>query len=318
MNTPAPVVVRDLVKTFRSKTGEVRAVDGLSFEVPSGVIFGLLGPNGAGKTTTLRILTTLVAPTSGYVRVAGHDPAQDGFAVRGSIAAVLQDNASEQFLSVRDNFLCYARLHGQDRAETDRRLPEIAERFGLTEELGEKAADLSIGMRRRVQVAKVFLVDAPILFLDEATTGMDPFVKRIVLDGIRESARGGRTVVLTTQNLDEAERLCDDVLIMAHGKAIARGAVSEVTSLYAPAVEVRVSFDEEPAGLDDFLAPYHPVSSSFSGGRLTARLSGSRRDAARFLGALAERYRVAAFEVESASLEDAFLEIVRRSRSEAP
>ena len=318
MNSPAPVVVRDLVKTFRSKTGEVRAVDGLSFEVPHGVIFGLLGPNGAGKTTTLRILTTLVAPSSGYVRVAGHDPARDGFAVRGSIAAVLQDNASEQFLSVRDNFLCYARLHGQDRSETDRRLPGIAERFGLTDELGEKAADLSIGMRRRVQVAKVFLVDAPILFLDEATTGMDPFVKRIVLDGIRESVRGGRTVVLTTQNLDEAERLCDDVLIMAHGKAIARGAVSEVTSLYAPAVEVRVSFDEEPVGLDEFLALYHPVSSTFSGGRLTARLSGSRRDAARFLGVLAERYRVADFEVESASLEDAFLEIVRRSREEAP
>jgi ABC-2 type transport system ATP-binding protein len=317
MNTPAPVVVRDLVKTFRTRTGEVRAVDGLSFEVPHGVIFGLLGPNGAGKTTTLRILTTLVAPTSGFVRVAGHDPAREGFAVRGSIAAVLQDNASEQFLSVRDNFRCYARLHGQERAETDRRLPEVAERFGLSEVLSEKAADLSIGMRRRVQVAKVFLVDAPILFLDEATTGMDPFVKRVVLDGIRESARGGRTVVLTTQNLDEAERLCDEVLIMARGRAIARGAVSAVTSLHAPAVELRVSFDEEPAGLDEFLAPFYLVSSTFAAGRLTARLSGSRRDAARLLGALADRYRVLDFEVESASLEDAFLEIVRRSNPEA-
>jgi ABC-type multidrug transport system ATPase subunit len=172
-------------------------------------------------------------------------------------------------------------------------------------------------MRRRVQVAKVFLVDAPILFLDEATTGMDPFVKRVVLDGIRESARGGRTVVLTTQNLDEAERLCDEVLIMARGRAIARGAVSAVTSLHAPAVELRVSFDEEPAGLDEFLAPFYLVSSRFEAGRLTARLSGSRRDAARLLGALADRYRVLDFEVESASLEDAFLEIVRRSNPEA-
>jgi ABC-2 type transport system ATP-binding protein len=318
MNDAAPVVVRDLVKTYRSRTGEVRAVDGLSFEVPQGVIFGLLGPNGAGKTTTLRILTTLVAPTSGFVRVAGHDPAREGFAVRGSIAAVLQDNASEQFLSVRDNFRCYARLHGQRRAETESRLPEVAERFGLAEVLSEKAADLSIGMRRRVQVAKVFLVDAPILFLDEATTGMDPFVKRVVLDGIRESARAGRTVVLTTQNLDEAERLCDEVLIMARGKAVARGAVSAVTSLHAPAVEVRVTFDEEPAGLDEFLAPFHPVSTTFASGRLTARLSGSRRDAARFLGALADRYRIADFEVESASLEDAFLEVVRKSGPEAP
>jgi len=147
---PTPVVVRDLVRVFRGKTGEIRAVDGLSFEVPRGSLFGLLGPNGAGKTTSLRILTTLLAPTSGFVRVAGYDPVREGFAVRRSIAAVLQDNASEQFLSVRDNFRVYARLHGQLRRETDRRLPAVVERFGLEDVLAEKAADLSIGMRRRV------------------------------------------------------------------------------------------------------------------------------------------------------------------------
>ena len=310
MNGPAQVVVRDLVRTFRGKTGEIRAVDGLSFEVSRGSLFGLLGPNGAGKTTTLRILTTLLAPTSGFVRIGGFDPVREGFAVRRSIAAVLQDNASEQFLSVRDNFLFYARLHGQPREETDRRLPEIVETFGVASVLGEKAADLSIGMRRRVQVAKIFLLDSPILFLDEATTGMDPLAKRVVLDRIREIARKGRTVVLTTQNLDEAERLCDEVLIVARGRAVARGDVETVKRLHAPTLEVRVSFDEDPEGLSETLARFAPVSTSFKEGRLTVCLSGSRRDAANLLAALAGRYRVSDFEVSSASLEDAFLEAV--------
>jgi len=339
MTDAAAILVRDLVKTFRGKSGEsqrgtlrspkpadsergtwrsprplVRAVDGLSFEVASGSIFGLLGPNGAGKTTTLKILTTLLSPTSGFVRVAGHDPVREGFAVRRAIAVVLQENASEQFLSVRDNFLCYARLHGQERRETERRLGEIAERFGLKEILSEKAADLSIGTRRRVQVAKVFLVDAPILFLDEATTGMDPFVKRIVLDSIRGVARQGRTVVLTTQNLDEAERLCDEVVIVSHGKSVARGGIAAVTRLHAPTVEVRVSFEEDPAGLDEFLVPFQPAAKNFAEGILTVRLAGSRRDAALFLAALAGKFRLADFEVASASLEDAFLEVVRKDR----
>ena len=306
----AAVVVRDLVRTFRGKAGEIRAVDGLSFEVPRGSLFGLLGPNGAGKTTTLRILTTLLSPTSGHVRVAGYDPVREGFAVRRSIAAVLQDNASEQFLSVRDNFLVYAQLHGQSRESTERRLPAVVERFGLKDVLPEKAADLSIGMRRRVQVAKVFLLDSPILFLDEATTGMDPLAKREVVTGIREIAGHGRTVVLTTQNMDEAERLCDEVLIVAHGRAVARGDVDSVKRLHAPSLEVRVSFDEQPQGLSEFLNGYAPASSSFEEGRLKVCLSGSRRDAATFLAALSSRYKVADFEVSSASLEDAFLEAV--------
>jgi len=316
VSEPAPIVVRDLVRVFRGSAGPIRAVDGLSFEVRSGSLFGLLGPNGAGKTTTLRILTTLLAPTSGYVRVAGHDPVHEGFAVRRSIAAVLQDNASEQFLSVRDNFLCYARLHGQARDVTDRRLPEVAETFGVASVLGEKAADLSIGMRRRVQVAKVFLLDVPILFLDEATTGMDPLAKRVVIDRIRKLVREGTTVLLTTQNLDEAERLCDEVMIVARGRAVARGDVETVKRLHSPPLEVRVSFDEDPPDLTELLSKFGATATSFEEGRLTVRLAGSRRDAANFLAALAARYRVADFEVASASLEDAFLEAVAEAKGQ--
>ena len=178
--------------------------------------------------------------------------------------------------------------------------------------LSEKAADLSIGMRRRVQVAKIFLLDSPILFLDEATTGMDPLAKREVLEQIREIAREGRTVVLTTQNMDEAERLCDEILIVARGRAVARGDVDSVRRLHAPTLEVRVVFEEDPPGLVEFLADFRPASETFADRRLTVRLSGSRRDAANFLAALTARYRVADFEVSSASLEDAFLEAVAR------
>ena len=316
MSGTPPIVVRDLVRVFRGSAGPIRAVDGLSFEVRRGSLFGLLGPNGAGKTTTLRILTTLLAPTSGSVRVAGHDPVHEGFAVRCSIAAVLQDNASEQFLSVRDNFLCYARLHGQPRDLTERRLPEVAETFGVASVLGEKAADLSIGMRRRVQVAKIFLLDVPILFLDEATTGMDPLAKRVVIDRIRRLVREGTTVLLTTQNLDEAERLCDEVLIVAHGRAVARGDVETVKRLHSPPLEVRVSFDEDPPELTEVLAKFGATVTSFEEGRLTVRLSGSRRDAAKLLAALAARYRVSDFEVASASLEDAFLEAVAEAKGQ--
>jgi ABC-2 type transport system ATP-binding protein len=139
---------------------------------------------------------------------------------------------------------------------------------------------------------------------------MDPLAKREVLEGIREIAREGRTVVLTTQNLDEAERLCDEILIVAHGRAVARGDVDAVKRLHAPTLELRIAFEEDPKGLPEFLADFHPASQTLTDRRLTIHLSGSRRDAANFLAALTAKYRVADFEVSSASLEDAFLEAI--------
>ncbi len=188
--TGPAIHVQELVKVYRGSGGKpVRALDGLTLEVRQGEIFGLLGRNGAGKTTLLRVLTTLVPPTSGSARVMGMDVQTHGLDVRRSICAVLQENAVEIFLSVDDNLATYARFQGVPRAEARRRADRALEVFGLTEYRSQKVIDLSGGLKRRVQVAKVFMADKPIVFLDEATTGMDPLNKRATLDAIREEAR---------------------------------------------------------------------------------------------------------------------------------
>ena len=229
---PDAITVDALRKVFeRRGAPPVHAVDGVSFSVPAGHIFGLLGPNGAGKTTTLKILTTLLRPTSGAARVAGLDVVREPLAVRRQIVVVVQESAAELFLSVRDNLLTFGRFYGLHGIDLKRRAEDIMEKFGLTSEASRKAVDLSGGYRRRVQVAKALLVKTPIMFLDEFSTGMDPILKRSVMDLLREEARTGRTIVLTTQILTEAEALCDDILIINHGREVARGDVETIKSL---------------------------------------------------------------------------------------
>src|SRR5512142_914291 len=155
--------VHNLVKTF----GKVRALDDLSFTVAPGTIFGLLGPNGAGKSTTLKILTTLSRPTGGTASVLGFDVVKRPCEVRRRIASVIQETAVDLLLSVRDNLLTFARFHQLDASAAQRRADDVLERFRLTAEAGRKVQDLSCGFRRRVQVAKTFIVDTPVLFLDE-------------------------------------------------------------------------------------------------------------------------------------------------------
>jgi ABC-2 type transport system ATP-binding protein len=182
----AAIQVEELVKVFhRRGQPPLRAVDGLSFDVQRGAIFGLLGPNGAGKTTTLRVLTTLVQPTSGRIRIMGYDVVTQPLEVRRRIGVVIQESAAELFLSMRDNLLTYARFHGLRGADIRRRADEVMEQFGLTPEAGRKAQDLSGGFRRRVQVAKMFMIETPIMFLDEFSTGMDPILKRSVMERLR-------------------------------------------------------------------------------------------------------------------------------------
>jgi ABC-2 type transport system ATP-binding protein len=201
--------VDHLVKEFGGRFGaraKTRALDALSFSVARGAIFGLLGPNGAGKTTTLRILTTLVRPTAGQASVLGYDVERQPRDVRRRIVVVIQEHAAELLLSVRDNLLTFARFHGQSGADVRRRADRLMDDFGLTSEASRKVQDLSGGYRRRVQVSKVFMVDTPIVFLDEFSTGMDPILKRSVMSLLRKEADRGRTIVLTTQVLSEAGR----------------------------------------------------------------------------------------------------------------
>jgi ABC-2 type transport system ATP-binding protein len=173
--TDIAIEAENLVKIYHVKSARpVRALDGLSLSVKQGEIFGLLGENGAGKTTLLRILTTLLHPTTGRATLMGLDVERRAYDVRKKICAVLQENAVEVFLSVEDNLTTYARFHSIPRREIGATAERVIEQFALGEFRKQKVIDLSGGLKRRVQVAKVFMVDKPVVFLDEATTGMDP------------------------------------------------------------------------------------------------------------------------------------------------
>ena len=309
------IALEQISKVYRSGNGELRAVDRVSFEVRRGEIFGLLGPNGAGKTTLLKMLTTLTLPTEGRAAVAGHDVQRDPLAVRRSIAVVLQQYAVDQFLTVRENLITFARFHGYPMEECRRRADKVIAQFRLEDCASQKAQDLSGGTKRRVQVAKVFLADFPILFLDEPTTGMDPFVKRELLATIREQARAGQTIFLTTQMLNEAEELCDRVLILDRGTVAAEGDLGSLKLLSRNLYDVTVSFESVGEPLLERLRQAGPARMEVRRNTVEMTLRSTEADVLALLTALAERWPILHFEVSGASLEDIFLEILSRPKA---
>ncbi|MPY88316.1 MAG: ATP-binding cassette domain-containing protein [Luteitalea sp.] len=313
MSDPA-INVDGLVKLFtRRGQPPVRAVDGLCFRVEPGVIFGLLGPNGAGKTTTLRILTTLTTPTAGVAQVAGYDVVAAPLEVRRRIAVVIQASAAELLLSTRENLLTFARFHGLSGQELRRRADRVLEQLGLTEEANRKVQDLSGGFRRRVQVAKIFMVDTPVVFLDEFSTGMDPILKRSLMHALQEEAHRGRTIVLTTHILSEAEELCDDILIMNRGRQVARGDLTSLKLLSQGVYEVTIAFDELPAGIDSALAALRPLRSSVNGHTIEIALKEEESRVLDLAAGLARLGHVRHVDLSGASLEDVFIELMEES-----
>ncbi len=308
----AALEVENLVKVYHPRRQPpVRAVDGMSFRVARGTIFGLLGPNGAGKTTILKALTTLNRPTAGQARVLGFDVVAQPLEVRRRISAVLQETAIEQFLSVRDNLLTFARFHGLDSALARRRAEEMLERFHLAPEADRKAMDLSGGYRRRVQVAKVFMVSTPVLFLDEFSTGMDPILKRTVMGYLREEARQGRTIVLTTQILNEAEELCDDILIMNKGRQVARGDLHALKLLSEGVYEVAMTFEQMPETIESEIAHLAPLRMKINQNTVELTLKAEEARVLELVSELVRNRRVLRVEVSGASLEDIFVELTQ-------
>ncbi|MDE3136436.1 MAG: ABC transporter ATP-binding protein [Acidobacteriota bacterium] len=302
--------VQDLVKIYPGRGGRtIRAVDGMSFKVRRGSIFGLLGPNGAGKTTLLKTLTTLLEPTSGTARIEGFDVVRHPLEVRRRIALVLQETAVELFLSVRDNLLTYARFRGLRGTRASQRVDELLGRFHLESDAGRKAQDLSGGTRRRVQVAKVFLADTPVVFLDEFSTGMDPHLKRAVMEALAAEAAGGRTIVLTTQVLGEAEELCDDILIMNRGREAARGDLHTLKLLSAGLYEIAVTFDRLPATIEEDIARLSPLRARMNQNTVELAVKAEEAQVLEIVTALAKRGRALHVEVSGASLEDVFVQL---------
>jgi ABC-2 type transport system ATP-binding protein len=308
------ILTRDLVKEYRgSGGGSVRALNGLTISVRKGEIFGLLGRNGAGKTTLLRILTTLVSPTAGSASVLGFDVVRDALAVRRSICAVLQENAVELYLSVVDNLATFARFHGVPAAQIRSRSDRVLEQFGLLDQRSAKVIDLSGGMKRRVQVAKVFMVEKPVVFLDEATTGMDPVNKRATIEAIREQARRGRTILLTTHILQEAEELCDTIAIIDDGALLAQGDLTMITSLSSRAYDMRITFERVTEDLLTELRGLPLLKLSHKHDTVELCVKGRELSALTILQQLTVRHTILRFEVSGATLEDVFLELLGRN-----
>src|SRR5919199_1147487 len=213
------IVVEGLEKAY----GAVRALQGVSFSARTGTVLGLLGPNGAGKTTAVRILSTLLKPDAGHATVAGLDVVRDAAALRAKIGLAGQYAAVDENLTGFENLEMVGRLYPLPRAEARARASELLERFGLVEAAGRPAKTYSGGMRRRLDLAAALVFRPPVLYLDEPTTGLDPVSRLAMWETIEARTAAGTTVLLTTQYLDEADRLADHIVVIDHGNVIAEG-----------------------------------------------------------------------------------------------
>lgn len=235
------VVVESLVRTFK---GSVRALDGVSFEIPSGTVLGLLGPNGAGKTTAVRILTTLLRPDSGRATVAGVDVLADPEGTRKVIGLAGQYAAVDEALTGVENLLLVGALNHMSRADRRERAQTLLEQFGLADAADRPLKTYSGGMRRRLDLAAALVARPPVLLLDEPTTGLDPRSRIDLWSTIEMLVAAGTTVLLTTQYLEEADRLADRICVVDHGRVIAAGTAAELKARLGGAVVEIVLHDD--------------------------------------------------------------------------
>ena len=313
-DTPAVEAI-GLVKRF----GDNTAVDGVSFTVPQGSVMGLLGPNGAGKTTTVRMLTTLSKPTAGTGRVAGFDIIERPEDVRRSMGLVGQAATVDELLTARENLWMIGRLAGLPASYVRPAGDELLERFSLADAADRVVKQFSGGMRRRLDLAVSLIAAPPVLFLDEPTTGLDPRSRNDLWDVLRGLVRDGTTLLLTTQYLEEADQLCDDIVVIDHGTVIASGTPTQLKD-QAGAASVVLTLTES-ADLERAEALLRTCSAEVyvdpSARRVTAPAQGLE-DMTRIAHAFAESgIRVDDLGLRRPSLDDVFLSLTGH-RAEEP
>jgi ABC-2 type transport system ATP-binding protein len=295
-----------LVKNF----GKTRALDGVNLRIRKGSVYGLLGPNGAGKTTTIRILATLLKPDSGSATVLGHDVVREARTVREKVSLTGQYASVDEELNGDENLILVGRLLGLSWTDARRRAVELLEAFGLADAATRQVRTYSGGMRRRIDIAASLVSIPEILFLDEPTTGLDPRGRNQVWELVRGIAAAGTTVLLTTQYLDEADRLAERMAVIDHGRVIAEGTSRDLkSSVGSNAVHVRLGNAEQRGRArevisrvlgDGLLPEADPLT-------VAARLQ-SPAQAAEVLGALtANQVEVAEFSVGTPSLDEVFM-----------
>ncbi len=267
------VSAHGLKKTYRTKSGPVHALDGLDIEIEQGTVRGLLGPNGAGKTTTVKVLSTLLRPDSGAAFVAGVDVFADPAEVRRRIGASGQYAAVDERLTARENLLMVGRLYHLGSKRSLQRADELLHAFDLVEAADRPLKGFSGGMRRRVDLAGALVINPPVLFLDEPTTGLDPQARLGLWDVIRERAADGTTVLLTTQYLEEADQLADQISVIDRGTVIAEGTADELkASVGGRRVQVTLVHEADAGCAVEILQRYGCAPAVVSGRGVTVQV----------------------------------------------
>ncbi len=308
----AAIDVRQIVKRF----GTFTAVNGISFTVEDGEIFGLLGPNGAGKSTLIRMLTTLIKPTSGTATVAGFDIARQADEVRKAIGVIPQAMTSDLELSVEENLLIYAKLYGVPSEKRSRLMAELLDAVELTQWADKPVKNLSGGMRRRVEIARGLVHEPRIFFLDEPTTGLDPVSRVAVWDMLRR-LKSGRdlTLLLTTHYMDEADKLCDRVAIVDHGELKALDSPMKLKASIPGKNIIEVSFKDAPADWEGVLRRLPSVESVAGQDHVyrIASANGPATTTALMDTAAQQGVTVQSLSVESTSLDDVVVHYTGRA-----
>jgi len=305
----APIRARGLTKVFGARS----AVAGIDFDVRDGEFFGFLGPNGAGKTTTMRMIAGVSPRTSGTLEIFGQDPDLHGSEIRGQIGVVHQQETLDMELTVRENLLVFGRFFGMDRASIATRADELLELFQLSDRAKDQVEPLSGGMKRRLSIARSLIASPRILMLDEPTTGLDPQARHLLWDALQRLKRGGTTIVLTTHYMDEAEQLCDRLVVMDQAKIVAEGSPRQLIVEHASREVLELRFPNGTEYIDTKVL--EGIGDRYE--RLAERvIVGCENGEAAHARALEHGLDPESWLVRRSSLEDVFLRLTGRTLDE--
>ena len=308
------VEAKGLIKIF----GDNHAVDGVDLAIPTGSIYGLLGPNGAGKTTTINMLATLLKPDGGTAKIFGHDVQREAQIVRQLISVTDQDAALDEKLSAAENLRIFGMLLGLSTSQARKRATELLEEFGLTEAANRPVEKFSGGMRHKLDFAASLIVQSPLIFLDEPTTGLDPRTRNQMWKIIRQIASSGSTILLTTQYLDEADQLADRIVVIDHGRVVAEGTPNELKAKVGSAtLHLRLENEKDNAKAMSIVQTVLNTKATTNEPTLiTAPMADPERVTDLLLALRKENIRLSRVNVQEPTLDEVFLTLTGESKHE--